>query len=139
MKRCNSLPDSRVAYLSKRNESADKLTHPSPKFMRHLATWLMTLYMACASNSIRAFEINQASEADLDSLKGVGPATTARILAERQKSAFVSWTDLMSRLKGVRVANATKLSAQGLRVNGQPFAATENNSGPPHHIKAKPD
>ncbi|MBY0465774.1 MAG: helix-hairpin-helix domain-containing protein [Burkholderiales bacterium] len=68
-----------------------------------------------------ALDVNMATEADLDSLRGFGPATTARVLAEREKGPFTSWADLMARVKGLRAATATKLSAQGLTVNGQAY------------------
>lgn len=71
-----------------------------------------------------ATDINQASEADLDSLKGVGPATTQRILAEREKAPFADWANLMARVKGLRPTTARKLSDQGLTVNGVPFGGT---------------
>lgn len=67
------------------------------------------------------WEVNTASEADLDSLKGVGPALTARVLAERNKARFDSWQDLMNRVKGIKAPAAARLSAQGLTVNGLPF------------------
>ena len=69
-------------------------------------------------------DINTASEADLDSLKGVGPATTLRILAERDKTPFADWADLMARVKGLRAPTARKWSDQGLTVNGQPYPDT---------------
>ena len=69
-------------------------------------------------------DINLASEADLDSLKGVGPATTQRILAERSSAPFADWADLMGRVRGMRATSARKLSDQGLTVNGQPYPAT---------------
>jgi competence protein ComEA len=68
-----------------------------------------------------AMDINHASEADLDSLKGVGPATTQRLLAERSKRPFTDWADLMARVKGLRAPTARKLSDQGLTVNGVPL------------------
>jgi competence protein ComEA len=68
-----------------------------------------------------ALDINQASEADLDSLRGVGPATTLRVLAERGQRPFTDWADLMARVKGLRARAARKLSDQGLTVNGLPF------------------
>lgn len=66
-------------------------------------------------------DINQASEADLDSLHGVGPALSARILAQRAQQPFTDWADLMQRVKGLRTATARRLSGQGLTVNGQAF------------------
>jgi competence protein ComEA len=70
-----------------------------------------------------AMDINSASEADMDSLRGVGPATTRRILAEREVAAFASWHDLMTRVKGVRSAAARRWSDQGVTVGGQPFSS----------------
>ncbi len=66
-------------------------------------------------------EVNKASEADLDSVKGIGPATTHQIVAERKKSEFKNWEDLKSRVKGIGDARATKLSAQGLTVGGESY------------------
>lgn len=66
-------------------------------------------------------EINQATEAELDSIKGLGPSSTARILAARQQGAFKDWADVMRRVSGVRAASAAKLSAAGLVVNGLPY------------------
>ncbi len=84
------------------------------------AVWLLLPMAALASSPL---DINTATEADLDSLKGVGPATTARVLAERKKGEFASWADLMSRVKGIKNPAAAKLSAQGLTVNGLPYPA----------------
>ncbi len=64
-------------------------------------------------------DINQASEADLDSLLGVGPALTARILSQRSQAPFVDWADLMRRVKGIRPHTARRLDEQGVTVNGQ--------------------
>ena len=63
-------------------------------------------------------DVNQASEADLDGIKGLGPAPTRLILAARQKADFKSWADLISRVKGLGENSAAKLSEAGLSVNG---------------------
>lgn len=128
MRRCHSLPDRRVANLHKNNARADNVLHPLPlsEPMKHLAALLIALVLTCAASAAWALDINQASEADLDSLKGVGPATTARILVERQKGDFASWADLMARVKGIKSPAAARLSAQGLTVNGQPHPNAPN-------------
>ena len=64
-----------------------------------------------------------ATEAELDGIKGLGPSSTARILAARQKGAFKDWNDVIRRVSGVRAASAAKLSAAGLVVNGLPYAS----------------
>jgi len=44
-----------------------------------------------------------------------------RIVDARTQSEFKDWNDLMSRVKGVKTKSATKLSAEGMTVNGQSF------------------
>jgi len=70
-----------------------------------------------------ATDVNQANEAELDSVKGLGPASTARILKAREKGPFKDWADFMQRVKGIKPAIAKRLSDAGLTVNGQAFAA----------------
>jgi competence protein ComEA len=69
-----------------------------------------------------AIEINQASEAELDSLRGMGPAMSAKVLAARAQAPFSSWQDLMQRTSGMGQAKAQQFSEQGLTVNGQTFS-----------------
>ena len=85
-----------------------------------LAAVLLALHLGSAF----AVEINQASEADLDGLRGLGPATTREILAERRKAPFASWADLMARVRGLGPAKAAQLSGDGVTVAGQPYAGT---------------
>lgn len=66
-------------------------------------------------------EVNTATEAELDSVKGLGPSSTARILKEREKGSFTSWMDLRARVKGFKEAALAKLSSGGLTVNGESF------------------
>jgi len=82
---------------------------------------LVLVLFACV---VAATEINQANEAELDSVKGLGPSTTARILEARTQALFSDWADLMRRVKGIKPKLAAKLSEAGLRVNGQAFEAT---------------
>ncbi len=72
-----------------------------------------------------AVEANTATEAELDSVKGLGPASTARILKAREKSAFKDWADFMQRVKGIKPAVATKLSNNGLTVNDRSYTSTK--------------
>ncbi len=67
-----------------------------------------------------AADVNRASEAQLDGIKGLGPAQTRLILAERDKGLFTGWDDLQRRVKGLGDKRAVQLSAEGLNVNGQP-------------------
>lgn len=85
-------------------------------------TCLASVLLLCASMAFADVEVNSATEADLDSIKGIGPSTSRRILDERNKGHFKDWNDLMARIKGIRNANAARLSAAGLTVNGAGFS-----------------
>ena len=90
-----------------------------------LKKYLMFLAIALVSAmGFAAVEVNQATEAELDSIKGLGPSSTARILKAREQGAFKDWADFMARVKGFKPATAAKLSKAGLTVQGQPYAGT---------------
>ncbi len=80
--------------------------------------------MALGASTCLAIDINKATEADLDGLRGLGPATTRLILNERDKSPFKNWQDLLARIKGIGPISAAQLSAEGLTVNGQRYEAS---------------
>jgi competence protein ComEA len=67
-------------------------------------------------------ELNQASEIELDGLKGLGPTMTRQIMDERQQKPFRDWPDVMQRIQGIGTKKAASLSEQGLRVQGQAYA-----------------
>jgi len=64
------------------------------KFLAVLA-FLMSTAMAMA-----AVDVNKATEAELDSVKGIGPTTSKLITGERKKGEFKSWDDFITRVKG---------------------------------------
>jgi len=81
----------------------------------------IALVWATASGA--AVEVNKASAAELDGIKGIGPSMSGKILDERKKSPFKDWADLISRVKGIGDKKATALSAEGLTVNASGFNA----------------
>jgi competence protein ComEA len=74
--------------------------------------------LACA----QPLDLNKANEIELDGLQGVGPALTRQVLAERNKAPFTDWADVTRRIKGIGPQKASRLSEQGVRVQGQAFA-----------------
>ena len=88
-----------------------------------LKKFLASLAMLAAATAFAAVEANKASPAELDGIKGVGPAMSQKIVDARKQGEFKSWDDFMARVKGVKAKKAEKLSADGLTVNGQPFKA----------------
>lgn len=85
---------------------------------------LSALVLALASSlAMAAVELNAADQAALESVRGIGPTLSAKLLAERQKAAFKDWADVVERVPGVGMASAAKLSAAGLTVQGQSMGA----------------
>ena len=68
-----------------------------------------------------AVDVNKATEAELDGIKGIGPVTSKLITSERKKGDFKSWDDFVTRVKGVGDKNAAKFSAEGLTVGGAAY------------------
>lgn len=82
---------------------------------------LASLMSLLAAASFAAVDINTATVADLDSIKGIGPSMSAKILEARKTSPFKNWDDLIQRVPGIGDKRATKLSSEGLTVNGDTF------------------
>ncbi|ADU99308.1 ComEA family DNA-binding protein [Alicycliphilus denitrificans] len=82
-----------------------------------------------AGTALAAVDVNRAREADLDGIKGIGPALSSRILAERAKGRFQDWRDLISRVKGIGPAAAARLSENGLTVDGASYAPQDARPG----------
>jgi competence protein ComEA len=68
-----------------------------------------------------AVDVNKATEAELDGIKGLGPVKTKLITSERKKGDFKNWEDFISRVKGIGEKSAAKLSAEGLTVSGAAY------------------
>jgi competence protein ComEA len=98
-------------------------TQPSPKEQGMLKKILAILVMFYTALAMAAVDVNKATEAQLDSVKGIGPVTSKLIMTERKKGEFKSWQDFIDRVKGIGDDRAAKLSAEGLTVNGSAFKA----------------
>lgn len=84
-----------------------------------------------------AVDVNKADQAQLESIKGIGPAISGKILDERKKGSYKDWTDLVDRVRGVGEGNAAKFSAEGLTVNGSSFSGAPATSAAKKTSKAK--
>ena len=82
---------------------------------------LAVVAMLYAAACFAAVDVNKASAAELDSIKGIGPSISTKILDERKKGNFKDWNDFVVRVKGIGKGNAAKFSAEGMTVNGDAF------------------
>ena len=95
---------------------------------------LTTTALLFSLSSFAAVDVNKASAAELDGIKGIGPSLSGKILKERNKGNFKDWPDLMHRVSGMGEKSSAKFSAQGLTVNGSGYqggAAAEPVKGKP--------
>ncbi len=93
--------------------------------------FLVVLGWLLIAASVSALELNSASQAELDALKGIGPVKSKAIVDERTKNGpFKDADDFAKRVKGVGDKTVVNLEAQGLTING--------SSAPPAGSTAKP-
>ena len=86
---------------------------------------LLWLAASLISTHVLALDLNQANEAELDGLKGMGPSLSRKVLAARQQHPFRSWADFLQRVSGVGMAKAKLFSEQGLTIEGQAFVSAQ--------------
>jgi competence protein ComEA len=83
---------------------------------------IVSVMVALASSwAMATVDVNKATVADLDSIKGIGPGTSAKVLKAREQAAFKDWSDLIQRVGGIGPKKAAQLSDNGLTVNGQTY------------------
>lgn len=90
--------------------------------IRQCITALLAALALATSLGAAAADVNQASTAELEAVKGIGPALSAKITAARQQGAFKDWTDLVGRVSGLGPGNAARFSQAGLTVAGAAYA-----------------
>ena len=83
-----------------------------------LAGLLAALAAFCEAAPVDA---NKATQAELESVRAIGPSIAQEILDERRNGTFKDWHELIDRIKGIGEHNAAKLSAEGLTVNGASY------------------
>ena len=87
---------------------------------KKLLAFVATMYVAMAFAGV---DVNTATSAELDGIKGIGPVKSALIMSERKKAPFKDWNDFVTRVKGVGTDSAAKFSAEGMTVNGASYKA----------------
>lgn len=73
------------------------------------------LGLACAGASL-AVDANTATQDELQTVRGVGPALSARIVEARRAKPFADLEDLKARVRGIGDANLRRMREAGLRV-----------------------
>lgn len=90
---------------------------------------LAILAATFALTAFAAVDVNKATDAELDSVKGIGPVTSKLILDERKKNGnYKSWEDFIKRVTGVGEIRASEFSNNGLTVGGASYAKAGNTT-----------
>lgn len=89
--------------------------------IRHFISIVLAAF---ALNAFAAVDANQATRADLESVKGIGPGLSGKIVDARKAGPFKDWPDLVDRVGGIGAGSAAKLSQAGLTVGGNAYDAS---------------
>ena len=95
---------------------------------RILAAFLLAAFAFTAQAAIEA---NKASQAELETIKGIGPALSGKILDARKAGTFKDWADLTERVGGVGPGNAARFSQAGLTVNDAAYSVPATPAAAP--------
>lgn len=99
--------------------------------------------LALGVGAAHALDANTASADELQTIRGIGPATAVRIVEARQREPFRDLDDLRARVRGIGEKNLRRMRDAGLAVgDGQVTdgpgrakliepAATKRSAGPP--------
>ncbi len=105
--------------------------HPCPRLKHHAGAVAIAAGLGVGF-SAHAIDVNTASVAELERVKGVGPRTAQIIVNERTRAGhFASMEDLSDRVRGIGRKRLDTLQAAGLLVAGQTGARLPLVAGVP--------
>lgn len=96
--------------------------------IRMLAALLIAAFAFAAQAAV---DVNKASQAELETVKGIGPGLSGKILDARKAGAFKDWSDFVERVGGVGPGNAARFSQAGLTVNSATYTASSASADKP--------
>ncbi|EHK65012.1 ComEA family DNA-binding protein [Achromobacter arsenitoxydans] len=99
---------------------------------RAFSVLLLSVGLGVAAPPAQAVDLNKASAAELESVRGIGPRTAEVIVRERERGGeFESLEDLTERVRGIGQKKAQALQAAGLTVGAKAAAAGDSSSSAP--------
>ena len=102
-----------------------------------LRTALVGAALTALAAASAAVEVNTASQAELERLKGIGVQLSTELLSERAKRPFTDWHDLRARVRGIGPRQAAALSQAGLTVAGHSYETPPAEASSPSSGRAK--
>ena len=110
-----------------------------PRLSRNRTDWRHALFRILASLVIpaqAAVDVNKASQDGLQSVKGIGPQLSNKILDARKTGAFKDRGDPVDRVSGVGPGNASRFSQAGLTAGSASYVAVATADKPAAVTKA---
>ena len=101
-----------------------------------IRNFIALLLTAFALSAFAAVDVNQASQAELQTIKGIGPSLSGKIVQARKSANFKTWDDLVERVSGVGPGNAARLSQAGLTLSGATYDGKATAAKPAKTAKA---
>ena len=94
---------------------------------------IATALAVSAPNAVTAVDVSQASRAQLETVKGIGPGLSGKIVQARQSGGVKNWDDLVQRVGGIGIdaGNAARLPQGGLTAAGAAYAAKPATAAKP--------
>jgi competence protein ComEA len=105
--------------------------------LRILITFILAAFAFTAQTAQAAVDVNQANQAELETIKGIGPGLSSKILDARKTGAFKDWSDLVDRVSGVGPGNAARFSQAGLTVGSSAYVASADKPAAERKVGAK--
>lgn len=85
-----------------------------------LGPWPAAAQALPKASSAFSIDLNQATRAEIESVRAVGVELTERLLQARQQAPFSDWQDLRRRVKGVSRKALQGFAEAGFEIRGQP-------------------
>ena len=105
--------------------------------IRNVIRLVLAVLAFSAFSAFAAVDVNQANRADLETVKGIGPGLSGKIVDARKTGSFKDWGDLVERVGGIGPGNAARFSQNGLTVGGATFDGKPVAAMPAKEAKAK--
>lgn len=97
--------------------------------LKRIRQQLLGIGLLIASVNTQAVDLNLASHIELESIRGIGPKMTERIIEERTTHGpFTSWIDFAARVKGVGNKKLITMQKDNLTLKGFPVEFDTNTT-----------
>jgi competence protein ComEA len=83
----------------------------------------LMLSLLMATSTLAAVDLNTATQAELEAVKGIGPAKAQAIMTYRTKNGAFSSVDDLAKIKGFGKSTVNKLKSQFTVAGEKPEAA----------------